>query len=88
LQGNTDFVVECNANIIDERDVMDSGGHKERRFVIQSMITIGEQTLPIEMTLTDRDTMKFRMLLGRTGLKPNFIVDPAKSYKTRPNIKN
>jgi hypothetical protein len=27
--------------------------------------------------------MKFRMLLGRTALKPDFIVDPGKSYRTR-----
>lgn len=87
LQNDSDYVVECHANIIDQRQVTDSGGHQERRLVIQTSLVIGQQTFPIEMTLTDRDTMKFRMLLGRTALKPYFIVDPAKSYKTRKNIK-
>jgi len=88
LQKNSDYVVECQANIIDERMVTDSGGHKERRLVIQTLVEIGDKRLPIEMTLTDRDTMLFRMLLGRTSLKPHFIVDPGRSYMTRPDIKN
>jgi hypothetical protein len=83
LQKNSDYYVECRADIVDERDVTDSGGHQERRLVIQTPLKIGEMQFPIEMTLTDRDTMKFRMLLGRTALKPHFIVDPARSYRTR-----
>jgi len=85
LQDNVDYVVECHADVIEERDVTDSGGHRERRWVIETMAVIGDTKLPIEMTLTDRDTMKFRMLLGRTALKSNFIVDPDKSYLTRPD---
>ncbi len=85
LQDNNDYVVECQANVLDERDVTDSGGHKERRIVIETIIEIGKHRYPIEMTLTDRDTMKFRMLLGRTALKPHYIVDPGKSYLTRPD---
>lgn len=83
LQDNNDYVVECQADVLDERDVTDSGGHKERRKVIETVIEIGKRQYPIEMTLTDRDTMKFRMLLGRTALKPHFVVDPGKSYLTR-----
>lgn len=83
LQKNSEFVVECHADIVDERDVTDSGGHQERRLVIQTQLKIGELQYPIEMTLTDRDTMKFRMLLGRTALKPHFVVDPARSFRTR-----
>jgi hypothetical protein len=87
LQDNNEYVVECQADVIDERNVTDSGGHKERRLVIKTMVEIGDKRLPIEMTLTDRDTMKFRMLLGRTSLKRNFVVEPGKSYLTRPDIK-
>lgn len=82
LQKNTDYVVECQAEVIDERDVTDSGGHREKRLVIKTTVNIGELCLPVEVTLTDRDTMKFRMLLGRTALKPGFIVDPARSFLT------
>ena len=83
LQKNSDYVVECQADVIDKRAVTDSGGHQEQRLVIETKLKIGEMEFPIEMTLTDRDTMKFRMLLGRTALKPNFVVDPARSFRTR-----
>jgi hypothetical protein len=86
LQDNKEYYVECQADVIDERNVTDSGGHKEHRLVIKTMAEIGDKKYPIEITLTDRDTMLFKMLLGRTSLKPYFIVDPAKSYLTRPNI--
>jgi len=83
LQRNSKLFVECLADIIDERDVTDSGGHLERRLVIKTMLKIGNEHFPIEMTLTNRDNMRFRMLLGRTALKPHFIVDPARSFLTR-----
>ena len=86
LQDDNDYVVECCADVIDIRDVTDSGGHKEKRIVIKSPIKIGDKLYPIEITLTDRDSMKFRMLLGRTAMKPRFVVDPGKSYLTHPDI--
>ena len=60
--------------------VTDSGGHTERRFVIETLIRLGQKSWKAEMTLTDRDSMKFRMLLGRTALSNEFYVDPAASY--------
>ena len=87
LQDDINTVVECAAEVLDERNVRDSGGHKEKRIVIRTPIQIGDQILDSEVTLTDRDTMLFRMLIGRTTLKPHFIVDPEKSYLTHPDIK-
>ena len=80
VQGNTDIVVSCNTPLIDEREVTDSGGHTELRFVIETELHLGDNHWPIQMTLTNRDNMKFRMLLGRQALKNNFLVDSASSY--------
>lgn len=73
-------IVNCEAPVLDRRMVSDSGGHRERRWVIESTISLGRLCWRIEMTLTDRDPMRFRMLLGRTALQDRFVVDPAKSY--------
>jgi hypothetical protein len=82
-QHDEDTVTWCEAPVIDERNVTDSGGHTERRYVIATPVTVGDKTWPIEITLTNRDTMLFRMLLGRTAMTAgNVVVNPAKSYLT------
>ncbi len=80
LQRNTQYVVENEAAVIDRRWVMDSGGHREKRYVIRTPVTIGGYTWPIELTLTNRDTMRFRMLLGRTALANHCLVYPGESF--------
>lgn len=80
LQNNVETVITCTADIIDKRVVSDSGGHREERFVIQTPIVIGNKTWPIEITLTERDTMLFRMLLGRNALRKRFMINPARSF--------
>lgn len=79
-QRDSDTVVVCVADVVDQRSVKDSGGHAEERWVIKTPITVGEMTWPVEITLTSRDDMMFRMLLGRTAMKGHAIVDPARSY--------
>ncbi len=74
--------VVIEAPVEDERIVTDSGGHKESRFVIVTEVRINGKQWPIEMTLTNRDNMKFRMLLGRTAMNDRIIVDPAQSFLT------
>ena len=80
LQKNLETIVTCTADVIDRRIVSDSGGHKEERFVIATLLAIGEYAWPIEMTLTSRDDMLFRMLLGRTAMEGRAQVNPSLSY--------
>jgi hypothetical protein len=70
----------CEAKIHDQREVTDSGGHTELRYVIKSRLQLGNFDRAIELTLTNRDTMKFRMLLGRQAMRGRFIVNPNASY--------
>lgn len=80
VQRNKKIYRECLAPLIDRRYVTNSGGQREKRYVIQTHIKLGELSWPIEVTLTCRDTMAFRMLLGREAMRTgNLIVDPAKS---------
>jgi hypothetical protein len=80
-QNNTDKEVWCEAKVMDQRAVTDSGGHTEQRYVIETNVTLGKKTWAIEATLTNRDSMLFRMLLGRTAMSAgNIVVNPALSY--------
>lgn len=72
----------CEAPVVDQRVVKNSGGHSEMRYVIETNALLGTLLWPIKITLTNRDNMMFRMLLGRTALKDRFIIDPAKKYLT------
>jgi hypothetical protein len=79
-QKDTRTSIDCVARVKDRRPVTDSGGHTEKRFVIETSLKINNLLFPIEMTLTDRENMRFRMLLGRNGLKGVFLVDSQKSF--------
>lgn len=82
LQHNKNEVVTCTADVIDKREVTDSGGHTEERFVIMTELVIAGESWPIEITLTERENMLFRMLLGRSALRRHFVVNPARSFVT------
>jgi len=88
LQKRRDIEIYCVADVIDERIVSDSGGHRENRIVIKTPICIGEMRWEVEFTLTDRDTMRFRALLGRKAMESLFIVDPEKSFITGKSIEH
>jgi hypothetical protein len=80
IQNCSDESIECHAQIKDRRIVMDSGGHKQRRYVIETKMVLGQTVLVAEMTLTNRDSMLFRMLLGRTAMDLRFFVSSGESY--------
>ncbi len=82
LQRRKDIKIICVADVVDQRIVRNSGGHKEKRYVIQTPMRLGDRQWPIEITLTDRDPMLFRMLLGRTAMQSCVMVDPGASFLT------
>lgn len=71
-------VVECPVH--DRRTVRSSSGHAEQRIVVLMPITLLGRTVTAEMTLSNRDAMGFRMLIGRQALRQGFVVDPARSF--------
>src|SRR6218665_486469 len=80
IQNNLKTVIHCEAPLIDKRIVKSSSGFREQRYVIQTTLDIGDANWKIEMTLTNRDSMGFRMLLGREAMSGRVLVDPEQSY--------
>lgn len=87
LQRRTDIVVVCETPLIEERIVSDSGGHREKRYVIETPLRLGSREWAIELTLTSRDSMLFRMLLGRSAMCDHIEVIPSKSYIGAPRVR-
>ncbi|MCF8260017.1 MAG: RimK/LysX family protein [Melioribacteraceae bacterium] len=82
IQRSTKAEIFCTADVIDTRIVKNSGGHLEERYVIKTPIIFGEHQWPIEITLSNREDMKFRMLLGREAMRKRVSIIPDKSYLT------
>ena len=77
---NQDIEVFCSAELVDQRMVTSSNGESELRYVIRTPVNIGGQTWPIEISLTNRENMQYRMLFGRSALHDDMIVDPNASF--------
>ena len=80
LQKRKDIALFCEAPVLERRRVKDSGGHIEKRYVIATSVALKNELWQIHITLTNRDAMLFRMLLGRTAIERHFLVDPSRSY--------
>ncbi|MBX2840016.1 MAG: ATP-dependent zinc protease [Gammaproteobacteria bacterium] len=80
IQNAEDVVRQCEARIVDNRQITDSGGHQQHRVVVETTLILGGITKKIELTLTERSSMMFRLLIGRTALQPEYLVDPAESF--------
>lgn len=87
LQHNARKLILCEEEIVDLRWITDSGGNREQRYVIRTPVLINEKFWPIEITLTERDNMSFRMLLGRSAIRQRFVVNPAGSFlQPKPSL--
>lgn len=84
LQDNVQVEISCRARVVGHRVVRDSGGHEQTRVVIETDMSLGEDKWPIEMTLTNRENMGFRMLLGRNAIIHHYYVDPSQAFILTP----
>jgi len=83
FQRNNREILRCAALVVDRRSVRSSSGHKEYRYVISTDMMIGGVLHSVEITLTNRDQMGFRLLLGRTAMRGYYLVDPQRSFILR-----
>lgn len=75
LKSNPRYRINCNAELIDQRFIRSSNGHRELRTTVSTYLSIGNLIYPIEITLTNRDSMGFRLLIGRTAVSKSFLID-------------
>jgi hypothetical protein len=80
LQRRKDVEIDCVADVVDQRRVTSSDSQSEMRYIIRTSVAMGGNSWPVELSLTNRKTMRFRMLLGRAAIGGHLIVDTAKSY--------
>ena len=79
-RGRSGILLECAAALVDERPVVDSGGHRSLRPFIRTRLLLAGVEREIEVNLAHRRHMRFAMLLGRTAMQHAFTVDPSRSW--------
>ncbi len=79
-QRSADDAVKVSLPVVDTRTVRSSNGVAERRPVVRTTLRVGERVVPFEVTLTARDQMGFRLLIGRQTLRGLATVDPERSF--------
>ncbi|TEW47283.1 ATP-dependent zinc protease family protein [Psychromonas algicola] len=84
---NVDKLISCHAVISDIRKIKSSNGSSEQRYVIQTPMTLGLETWPIEITLTDRTDMNYLMLFGREAIGNRLLVDASKVFMVSAETK-
>lgn len=90
LQHDRKITINCEAPVVDRRTVKSSSGQADKRYVISATMGMGGQSWVVELTLANRDSMGFRMLLGREAMNNRILVDPSASFllgsKTKEEI--
>jgi ribosomal protein S6--L-glutamate ligase len=76
-----DLEVAAVADVVDQREVISSNGERELRYVISTILSIAGRHWPIEVTLTNRSRMTYRMLIGRQAIPPDMLVDCASKFR-------
>ncbi len=81
LQKDDSTAIVCEEPVADIRTVSNPGRRRERRYIIRTDLSLGGETWPIDLSLTDRDEMGFRLLIGRTAMHGRLLVDPERSFR-------
>ena len=76
---NRSVILHCEAPVVDRRMVKNTSGASEKRYVIRVPMRLNDQIWEIELTLSNRDSMGYRMLLGREAMSGRILVDPSES---------
>ena len=84
-QRDSHVIVHCRAPIVARRRIRNSGGHAQDRVIVRTPLRIGDDVFNIDLSLTRRDQMGYRMLLGRRALKNRYVVDSGRSYVQGPS---
>lgn len=71
---------QCECRLKDVRSVRSTSGKAEQRFTIRTPIIIGHSRWLVDITLTNREKMRYRMLLGRTAMENHALVYPARTF--------
>ncbi len=82
-QASDEDPVQVESPVLDAREIRSSSGHSEERLVVPMTLQPMGRTITAEVTLSNRDEMGFRMLVGREALRQGFVVDPSRSYLAR-----
>jgi hypothetical protein len=80
LGDDESFTMRVEAPLVDIRDIRSSNGEVERRPVVRTALSVAGRRFRVDLTLTRRDEMGFRMLLGRSAIRRRFMVDPNRSF--------
>ncbi|MEL4309064.1 30S ribosomal protein S6--L-glutamate ligase [Joostella sp. CR20] len=80
IQNNGRKVIHCEALVVDKRVIKSSTGNRENRYIIKTTLHLNDTSWDIEVSLTNRDSMGYRMLLGREAMMGRLIVDPESSF--------
>jgi hypothetical protein len=81
LQDGRQETVLAEAELIDRRRIRSSNGQEELRPVVGMTLSLLSKVWEVELTLTNRDEMGFRLLLGRQALRNHFLIDPGRSFR-------
>ena len=79
-QDSQEDTVVVETPVHDRRAVRSSSGHAQERLVVMLLIRLVDREVLAEVTLSNRDEMGFRMLIGREALRRGYAVDPARSF--------